>query len=132
MHERDLADVVVRALTEPALRGRALAVTGPEVLTQVEQLAVLGGAIGRSLEVREQPPEVARRELAAVLGPDAAASAVAHWASLVDDPERATDVVERLTGRPARSFAEWAEEHRADFVGAPPDGGSRPTGPGWS
>jgi hypothetical protein len=30
-------------------------------------------------------------------------------------PERVTDTVERLVGRPARTFRSWAEEHADDF-----------------
>jgi hypothetical protein len=35
---------------------------------------------------------------------------------LVDAPERATGDVERVTGRPARTFAQWARDHAEDFV----------------
>jgi uncharacterized protein YbjT (DUF2867 family) len=117
VHERDIAEVAVRALMDPGLRSAAFAVTGPEVLTQLEQVRAIGDAIGRPLLVREQSPDVARREFAAIAGSDEyAARAVAHWASLVDEPERATDDVERVTGHPARSFAEWAREHVDDFA----------------
>jgi uncharacterized protein YbjT (DUF2867 family) len=116
VHERDIADVAVRGLLDPALSGRAFAVTGPEVLTQDEQVRAIGAAIGRELRVEELPPDVARRRYESVLGPEHAATAVAHWATLVDAPERATGDVERVTGRPARSFAEWAGDHVADFA----------------
>jgi hypothetical protein len=33
----------------------------------------------------------------------------------VDSPERVTDTVERLLGRPARTFRSWVEEHADDF-----------------
>ncbi|WP_237047863.1 SDR family oxidoreductase [Lentzea guizhouensis] len=68
VHERDIADVAVRALLDPALADSAFPVTGPQVLTQREQVAAIGSAIGRELTVREQSPEAARRAYAAVLG----------------------------------------------------------------
>jgi hypothetical protein len=37
------------------------------------------------------------------------------WESFVDSPERVTDTVERLLGRPARTFRSWAEEHADAF-----------------
>jgi uncharacterized protein YbjT (DUF2867 family) len=116
VHERDIAAVAVRGLIDPALAARALAVTGPAVLTQREQVRAIGAAIGRDLRVEEQPPEMARREYAAAIGADFADAAIAHWATLVDAPERATDDIERVTGRPARTFAEWAREHAGDFA----------------
>jgi uncharacterized protein YbjT (DUF2867 family) len=116
VHERDIADVAVRALVDPRLAGRALAVTGPETLTQVEQVRAIGAAIGRELRVEEQPPDVALRRYEAVLGAEHAASAIAYWGSLVDAPERVTRDVELVTGHPARTFAQWARDHAGDFA----------------
>lgn len=116
VHERDTAEVVVRSLVDPALAGRAFAVTGPEVLTQRAQVRAIGAAVGRDLRVVEQPADEALAEHAATMGPEYAAAALAHWATLVDEPERATDDVERVTGHPARPFAQWARDHAADFA----------------
>lgn len=116
VHERDIADVAVHALVDSALAGRAFAVTGPEVLTQREQVGTIGAAIGRELRVQEQSADAARRHYEAVMGAEHAAGAVAHWASLVDAPERATADVERVTGHPARTFAQWARDHAGDFA----------------
>jgi uncharacterized protein YbjT (DUF2867 family) len=120
VHERDIADVAVRALMEPGRGNEAFTVTGPEVLTQIEQVDAIGEAIGRQLRVREQPPEAARRELAAIMGDEFADASIAYWASLVDTPERATDDVERVTGHPARTFAQWARDHVDDFAPSRP------------
>jgi uncharacterized protein YbjT (DUF2867 family) len=117
VHERDIADVAIRALVDPRLAGRAFAVTGPEVLTQVEQVRAIGAALGCELRVEELPADVARRQYEAILGAEYADGALAYWATLVDAPERATDDVERVTGHPARTFAEWARDHADDFAG---------------
>jgi uncharacterized protein YbjT (DUF2867 family) len=117
VHERDVADVAVRALVDPGLRNRAFAVTGPEVLTQLDQVRAIGEAIGRPLRVVEQSRDDARREYAGVLGEDNADRALAHWATLEEEPERATDDVERVTGHPARTFAQWARDHGDEFAG---------------
>jgi hypothetical protein len=37
------------------------------------------------------------------------------WAGFVNTPERVTDTVERLLGRPARSFHAWAQSHADAF-----------------
>jgi uncharacterized protein YbjT (DUF2867 family) len=115
VHERDIADVAVRGLLDPRLAGRALAVTGPEVLTQLEQVREIGAAIGRELSVKEQPADVARRKYESFLGAEYADGVIAYWATLVDAPERATADVESVTGRPAHTFAQWARDHADDF-----------------
>jgi uncharacterized protein YbjT (DUF2867 family) len=116
VHERDIAAVAVRGLVDPGLAGRALTVTGPEVVTQLEQVGAIAAAIGRELRVEEQPADIARRQYEAVMGAEFAGAAIAYWGSLVEAPERATDDVERVTGRPARSFAQWARDHADDFA----------------
>ena len=126
VHERDIADVAVRALLERDLAGRSVAVTGPEVLTQREQVAAIGAAIGRELRVEAQPPDEARRTYTTMMGEQGADAALAHWATLVEAPERATTDVERVTGHPARPFADWAREHAEDFTRSPTTPSTRP------
>lgn len=118
VHERDIADVAVRALVEPGHHGRAYAVTGPEVLSQADQATTIGEVIGRAVRVQEKPVEEARQEFESFMGPDGADRAIAHWESLVDAPERSTDDVERVTGHPARTYAAWVRDHLDAF--APP------------
>ena len=70
IHERDIAAVAVRVLTEDGHGGEKYVLTRPELLTQVEQVLAIGEAIGRSLHFEEIPPEAARREwIAAGLPP---------------------------------------------------------------
>ncbi|MGR6913039.1 NAD(P)H-binding protein [[Actinomadura] parvosata] len=116
IHERDIAAVAVHVLTSAGHNGAAYAITGPEELTQAAQVKVIGEAIGREVRWEEQPPEEARERLMALWG-DAAfvESALTTWAGFVERPERATDTVRRLLGRPALSFRQWAEDHAPDF-----------------
>jgi uncharacterized protein YbjT (DUF2867 family) len=95
--------------------GRAFAVTGPEVLTQVEQVRAIGAAIGRDLLVEEQSPDIAAPVRGRHSSPSSP-SAPSRTGPPFDAPERATDDVERVTGRPARSFAEWTRDHVDDFA----------------
>jgi hypothetical protein len=37
------------------------------------------------------------------------------FAATVDVPPEITTTVEQLTGTPARTFADWAEDHAEDF-----------------
>jgi hypothetical protein len=53
--------------------------------------------------------------LAALGDPDFVDGALAYWASLADAPEAVTGTVEGITGAPARTFRQWAEDHAEDF-----------------
>jgi uncharacterized protein YbjT (DUF2867 family) len=56
IHERDIAAVVVRALTGDGHGGVKYLLTGPQLLTQVEQVHTIGEAIGRPLRWEGAPP----------------------------------------------------------------------------
>jgi uncharacterized protein YbjT (DUF2867 family) len=114
--ERDIAAVAVRALTEDGHAGARYLLSGPAVLTQAEQVAVIGRAIGRELRWEELPREAARQVLTAAWGDAAfAESALDTWERFVDHPETVTSAVPDLTGTPARSFADWAADNAAAF-----------------
>ncbi|MFB9683970.1 SDR family oxidoreductase [Amycolatopsis plumensis] len=110
VHERDVADMAVKALTEDHAK-RIYLVTGPEAVAQAEQVRLIGEALGKPVAWEEQPPEDAKAQLSVHMGVEFAASAVDYWASLVDDPEPVSLDVAQVTGHPARPFAEWAREH---------------------
>jgi uncharacterized protein YbjT (DUF2867 family) len=116
IHEKDLAEVALRALLSDDLDGQRPELTGPANVTQAEQVRLIGEAIGRPLEWVELPSGIARQELLATMGDEGFVDAsLAYWASLVGRGEPVTDRVAEITGHPARSFAEWARDHIADF-----------------
>jgi uncharacterized protein YbjT (DUF2867 family) len=123
IHEDDVADAAVAALLQPgAHRGRAYLLTGPEVLTQAEQVQAIARATGRPITVREWSAEEA---LAAwTRGDRAMPAAVAQRLlaylekSVLVPPALSTDL-ESLTGRAPRRFAAWCDEHRIAFL--PPE-----------
>jgi uncharacterized protein YbjT (DUF2867 family) len=116
IHEYDIAAVAVRALTEDRHAGQRYLLTGPEVITQAEQVRVIGEAIGRTVRWEEMAPDEARRQLLAAWGdPGFVDSALTTWAGLVTQPEAVTRTVEEVTGVPARTFRQWAGDHISDF-----------------
>lgn len=117
IHEQDIAAVAARALVEDGHDGATYVLTGPEPLTQVEQVRLIGEAIGRPVRYEELSPEVARAQLLAAWGSAGFVdAALAGWARMVVEPEAVTRTVEEVTGAPARTFALWAREHAADFA----------------
>lgn len=118
LHERDLAAVGVRALLTDDLVGQRPVLTGPNSLTQEEMVATIGDAIGRPLRFQEVPPEVAKQGMIQAGFPEALAGGfLAMQAESYGQAGLVSGEVEKILGRPARTYAEWAAEHVADFGG---------------
>jgi uncharacterized protein YbjT (DUF2867 family) len=114
--ERDIAAVAVRALTGDGHAGSRYLLSGPATLTQAEQVAAIGEAIGRDLAWEEMPRPEALRALTAAWGDaEFAASALDSWEWFVTHPETVTSTVRDLTGAPAHSFADWAAANADAF-----------------
>jgi uncharacterized protein YbjT (DUF2867 family) len=96
--ERDIAAVAVRALCEDGRVRAEYVLTGPQSLTQLEQISTIGRVIGRSLQVEEVSPEEARREL------HIPAMLLEAWAAAMGQSAFVTSTVAEITGRPARTF----------------------------
>jgi uncharacterized protein YbjT (DUF2867 family) len=110
VHERDVADMAVEALLGKHAKQTYL-VTGPDAVTQAEQVQLIGEALGKAVRWEEQAPEEAKKQLAGQLGAEFAASALGYWAALVEEPEPVSVDVARVTAHPARDFGSWAREH---------------------
>lgn len=105
VHEKDVADMAVKAFTEDHAKQIYL-VTGPEALSQANQVEIIGQAMGKPVRWEEQPEQEAITQL----GEEFAAQALPYWASLVAEPEPVSLDVPTVTGHPARSFEDWARE----------------------
>ncbi len=116
IHERDIAAVAVLSLLDDHHIGQNYELTGPDVLTQAEQVATIARVVGKEMRVEELAAADARQEMLDLgADPVLADASVNYWATLVDTPEPVITTVPELTGRPALTFAEWAEEHADEF-----------------
>ena len=114
--ERDLAAVAVRTLCEDGHAGAEYVVTGPQSLTQAQQVHTIGRAIGRSLRVEEMSPDEARSELIPVFGsPNVVNMLLNAWAAAIGQPAFVTSTFAQVTGAPPRTFLEWATDHATEF-----------------
>jgi uncharacterized protein YbjT (DUF2867 family) len=112
---RDVAAVAAHVLLDDSQIRRDHVLTGPQSLTQAEQVGIIGDAIGRRLRFVELTPEDARTELSATMPGAVIDMLMNAWAAAVDRPAWVTDAVNELLGRPARSFADWARDHAQLF-----------------
>jgi uncharacterized protein YbjT (DUF2867 family) len=112
--ERDTAAVAVRALCEDGHAGADYVITGPDSLTQHEQISIIFRAIGREARIEEMTPDEALRELchfpAYVLK-----YLLTSWEAATGQPAWVTSTVEQVTGAPPRTFLQWATDHAASF-----------------
>jgi uncharacterized protein YbjT (DUF2867 family) len=116
IHEADLAAVAVRALTTADLVGKAPHLTGPQALTQAEQVRTIGDVLGRRVVFEELDEEAAAAALEAQgLPPEYARAIIEAHGKMEAEPEQVSPAVAELTGRPARTYREWVEDHVADF-----------------
>lgn len=107
--ERDIAAVAVRALCEDGHVRAEYVLTGPQSLTQFEQVSMICRVMGRSLQIEEISPEEAQSKLRIP------ALLLNAWAAAIGQPAFVTSTVEEITGRPARTFLDWATHHAAEF-----------------
>ena len=115
IHERDIAAVAVRALSEDGHAGAEYVLTGPQSLTQVEQVYTIGSVIGRSLRVEEISPDEARCELLTLMPVFVVNMLLDAWAAAIGQPALVTSTVAEITGTPAQTFLDWATDHAAAF-----------------
>jgi len=79
--------------------------------------AVQGHAIGRPLQMEEISPGEARQELTSIMPIFIVNMLLNAWSAGVGQPAFVTSTVAEVTGFPARTFADWAADHVAEFVG---------------
>ncbi|TCO49392.1 uncharacterized protein YbjT (DUF2867 family) [Kribbella antiqua] len=116
IHERDIAAVAVLTLLDDKHIGQTYDLTGPESLTQADQVRTIAQAVSKQIRIEELDAAAARQSMLDLgADPTLADSSVAYWASLVNNPEPVTTTVPTLTGRPALTFAAWAKEHADEF-----------------
>jgi uncharacterized protein YbjT (DUF2867 family) len=115
IHERDIAAVAVRSLCEDGHAGAEYVLTGPESLSQAEQVYAIGNAIGRNLQFHEISPGEARSELLTLMPAFAIEMLLDAWAAALGQPAFITSTVESITGAPGRTFFQWCKEHASEF-----------------
>jgi uncharacterized protein YbjT (DUF2867 family) len=112
--ERDIAAVAARALSEDGYGGGDYVLTGPESLSQAEQVSTIGAVLGRQIRFDELSPEEFRREM--MPGP-VADMLLAAWRATLGRPAFVTSTVADVIETPARTFRQWATDHADAFRG---------------
>ncbi len=116
IHEADIAAVAALALMEDGHEGNVYPMTGPQSLTRAEQLNTIGRAIGRELAFTQTSAEAFAESMRQYMPAEIITMLLDYWSDTVKQPDVVRPAVEALTGRPGRTLAQWAHDHRADFT----------------
>ncbi|TDD47669.1 nucleoside-diphosphate sugar epimerase [Kribbella antibiotica] len=114
IHPRDIGDVAVQAFTSDG-GSTTYRLTGPVSLTPVEQVAILGEALGRPLTAYPMTRAETHDDLFASM-PEPYASAIeGFFGDGTVDETTVTETVPEVTGHPARTLQEWVQENAGRF-----------------
>lgn len=114
---RDVAEVAAALLTGGGHRGETVLVTGPEALSYADCAALIGKATGKRVSYVQVPPQQVTDGFLAAGLPSWLAEALVALHQMYDTGELNphSDAIARLTGRPARTFAEFLQENASLF-----------------
>lgn len=113
----DVATCAAAVLLEDGHDGQAYPLSGPALLSARDQAAILGEVLGREIALTEIPLEAARqRMLQAGISVEIADAVLATAAGAGSGPGAVVrPTVGQLTGRPPRTFRDWAARHVGAF-----------------
>lgn len=114
--EVDVAAVAARALSDAGHAGGDYVVTGPESLSQAQQVRIIGDAIGRTIDFEELSPEEFRDETAATWPRPVVDMLLAAWQATMGIPAYVTSTVLDITGSLPRTFQQWAVDNAGAFT----------------
>jgi uncharacterized protein YbjT (DUF2867 family) len=111
----DLGAVAAAALTTGGHEGRAYRLSGPESLLPADRVAVLAKVLGRALRFEGQSDTEARAEMTRTTPPEYVDAFFSFFADGTLDESKVLSTVEEITGRPPRTFEQWALRHIETF-----------------
>jgi uncharacterized protein YbjT (DUF2867 family) len=117
----DIADVATAVLTQDGHGGQIYELTGPRLLTFPEAIATISEATGRDIAFTRVTPEDFAAGLTAEHVPGEVVDLLVYLFTTVLDGRNANlgDGVERVLGRPARDFADYARTAAATGIWNP-------------
>jgi len=115
---RDVAAVAAATLTSAGHEGRTYLVTGPEPLSFADAAAQLAQALALPVRYLDAAPADARQALLKMGMPEWYVDDLLGFYGWYGSGAGAavSDVTARLTGRPGRTFRQFAAEHQAQFL----------------
>ncbi|WP_203599952.1 NAD(P)H-binding protein [Streptomyces sp. SID10853] len=117
--DRDVAAVAARTLHRDGFAGGDYVLTGPESLTQAEQVGAIGDALGRRIAFEEMTPDEFRSLSEGTAPSSVVEMLLAAWSAAVGQPAYVTTAVADILGVAPRTFHQWAADHAAALTEGP-------------
>jgi uncharacterized protein YbjT (DUF2867 family) len=111
----DIAEVAAAALHEDGHAGQVYELTGPTLTTPRQGAEAIGDTLGEPVRFIEQTREEARAQMLRFMPEPVVETTLDALGEPTPAEQRISPQVERLLGRPARTFAEWAVRNTAAF-----------------
>lgn len=111
----DIAAVATRALRTEEHLGQTYVMSGPEPLTPADRLRVLGEVLERDLRLDAQSNDEARAKMSDQMPQEYVDAFFDFYVDGRLDESRVLPTVERILGRPPRTFQQWARAHAEAF-----------------
>src|SRR5437879_12197263 len=117
--DRDVAAVAARTLHQDGHAGGDYVLTGPESLSQAEQVSIIGDVVGRAIRFQELSPEEFRSETEGSWPRPVVDMLLAAWGATIGRPAFITSTVFDILGSRPRSFRQWVADHATAFLEGP-------------
>ena len=117
--DRDVAAVVARTLSQDGHVGGDYVLTGPESLSQAEQVRIIGDVLGRPIIFQELSPDEFRSETEGTWPPPVVDMLLAAWGATMGTPAFLTATVSNILGSAPRSFRQWVADNATAFTEGP-------------
>ncbi|ELS54459.1 putative NmrA family protein [Streptomyces viridochromogenes Tue57] len=112
----DIAQVAAVALREPGHEGKVYELTGPAPVSPRQQTAAIGDALGEAVRFVELTRTAARERMPAFMPEPVVESTLDMLGAPPAALRRVSPDMERVLGRPARTFADWAARNVSAFA----------------
>lgn len=119
---RDIVDVAVKVLTENGHEGKTYTLTGPASISFHEVAAALSKAVGKQVTYVDVPLETAREGMKGMGMSEWMSDAMTEYFRAFSEGygDNTSPDVEKVTGKPARSYQAFASDFAQVFGGGVP------------
>jgi uncharacterized protein YbjT (DUF2867 family) len=111
----DIAEVAAQALAADGHHGRTYVLTGPEATTPRQRTKFIASAIQQDVTFIEVSPDDARQQMLQFMPAPVADATLTILGEPTPQEERVSPDVEKVLGRPGRTFADWARGNADAF-----------------
>ncbi|NXY96613.1 NAD(P)H-binding protein [Streptomyces sp. BR123] len=112
----DIAAVAAAVLTRPGHTKASYELTGPASTTPLQRAAAIADAIGEQVTFTDQTREEARAQMLTFMPAPVADTTLDIIGTPTPREQTVSPDVEKILGRPATTFADWARRNAAAFA----------------